>query len=52
MTKQDLIEFLQPFTDNIEIRAKTANGVIVPAKVEYLVLVDGEGIVLLEAVNG
>ncbi len=51
MTKGELIEFLLPFTDELKIHVVNQHGAIVPAKIVYQILVDGEGIVLLKEEN-
>lgn len=52
MTKEDLIRLLEPFTDDIKIKVISApHGIILDAKAEYSVLVDGEGIILIDAIR-
>lgn len=47
MTKSELIQFLEPFTDDVEIDLLTPLGIIIPlADVNYR-LPDGEGRILL-----
>ncbi len=49
MTKKELFEYLKPFTDDIKIKVTNHDGIIVDSSPKYLLLVDGEGIVLLAA---
>lgn len=48
MTKEELIEALQPFTDDIKIFRKNEGIGVEVQKAEYEMLSSGEGIIILE----
>ncbi len=49
MTKEDLLNLLEPFTNDIKIKIVSApHGIILDAKAKYTVLLDGKGVILID----
>lgn len=47
MTKSELIEFLEPFTDDVEMDILTPIGTVIPLAMAQYRIPDGEGRILL-----